>query len=90
VPRVSEEVEKEATPDASVAMERILLLSRNVTVPEGVPVLGAAALTVTVRVTVWPKMAGFADEVRTTEVFAALTMSDCDGDCAPLKLASPA
>ena len=44
--------------------------SRNVTVPVGIPVPGAAGETIAVKVTGWPKTDGFADEVTAVVVEA--------------------
>ena len=47
--------------------------SLKMTVPVGVPAAGAAAATVTVKVTDWPKTDGCADEPRLTVEFAMFT-----------------
>jgi hypothetical protein len=62
VPALKAAVEKVALPPESVAVPRVLELSRYVTVPVGVP-LPETGLTVAVNVTVWPKTDGFNDEV---------------------------
>ena len=47
-----------------------------VTVPDGVPVLGEAAVTVAVKVTDWPKTEGLADDATVVTEFAAFTTSE--------------
>ena len=47
----------------------------NCTAPVGVPVLGAAALTVAVKVTVWPKVEVALEVVSAAEVGAAVTVN---------------
>src|SRR5437588_11918452 len=59
LPIVSDEVEKVAVPPDSVLLPMLTPPSENVTVPVGVPVPGATALTVAVNVTVWPNTVGF-------------------------------
>src|SRR5579863_3608931 len=66
----SAEVEKVATPPLSVPLPMELPPSRNVTVPVGVPVPGATAETVAVKVTDWPKTEGFTDDVTVVDVLA--------------------
>ncbi len=56
-----------ATPFASVALPRDVLPFSNVTVPVGVP---DDEVTVAVKVTDWPKVAGFKDDVRAVVVMA--------------------
>ena len=57
--------------------------------PVGVPVPGAAALTVAVNVTGWPYTEGFADEMTEVVVLSSLTTSVTDEEPDPLKFASP-
>src|SRR5262249_25073599 len=66
-----------ATPLAfSVAVPRLVVPSRKVTVPVGVPVAGATAVTVAVKVTDWPNTTGLADEVSAVLLLlAAFTVS---------------
>jgi hypothetical protein len=63
VPPLTETAEPKFTPSI-----------RNWTVPVGVPVAGAFALTVAVNVTGWPNTDGFADEV-TVVVVAAMAVT---------------
>jgi hypothetical protein len=58
--------------------------SRKVTVPVGVPVPGAIALTVAVNVTVWPNTDGFADEVTVVELESWLTVWVIAADVLPV------
>ncbi len=51
--------------------------------------LPAAGCTVAVRVTVWPKMAGFAAETSTVELAAWFTVSAIAGEVLPVKFVSP-
>ena len=51
VPTDSDEVENVALPALKLAVPSVAAPSRNVTVPVGVPVAGAMALTVAVKVT---------------------------------------
>jgi hypothetical protein len=44
----------------------VVVPSRKVTVPVGVPVAGATGATVAVKVTDWPSEDGFKDDVRPT------------------------
>ena len=67
----SADVENVATPPDSVPEPIVAAPSLNVTVPVGVP---APELTVAVKVTLWPKTDGLAEEVRAVEVAAPLTV----------------
>ena len=62
-----------ALPPLSVAVPRAFEPSRNVIEPVGVPLPGAMAVTVAVKVTDWPKTEGFVAEVTTLVVPAWLT-----------------
>ena len=72
------EVVRLALPPLRVAVPRELEPSLKVTVPVGVPLPGAAAATVAVKVTDWPKTEGFADDV--TEVVVASLVTVCGQD----------
>lgn len=63
-------VVKVATPPARVPVPRVVAPSLKVTVPEGVPAPGAGTLTVAVKVTELPWLAGLAPEARAVEVEA--------------------
>ena len=63
-----------AVPPLSVPVPRVVEPSRKLTVPVGVPLPGATALTVAVKVTDSPKTEGFADEVTLLVVPAWLTV----------------
>ena len=52
----------------------VVVPSRNVTVPVGVPVAGGTGATVAVNVTDWPKTDGLGDDVRVVVVVAPLTI----------------
>src|SRR5438128_11788015 len=59
------------------------------TVPVGVPVPGAVAVTVAVKVTDWPETEGLTEEATAVVVLAALTAWVKFGEVLPLELASP-
>jgi hypothetical protein len=63
--------------------------SRNETVPEGVP--AELLLTVAVKVTDWPVVEGFAEEVTTVVVVAVGWLTACDtaAEVLLMKLTSP-
>jgi hypothetical protein len=63
-----------ALPELKVAVPSVEAPSRNVTLPVGIPVLGATALTVAVKVTDWPNTDGFAELVTVVELLAMLTV----------------
>ena len=58
-----DEIAKVATPPLNVPVPSVVPPSLKVTLPVGVPLPGAAAVTVAVKVTDWPKTEGFADDV---------------------------
>ena len=69
MPTENEEVGKVAWPEASsVPVPSVVVPSMNVTVPLGVPVAGATALTVAMKVTDWPNTDGLAEELTTVVV----------------------
>ena len=75
VPAVSEEVARVAMPLLSGALELSTVVpSKKVTVPVGVPVPGAIALTVAVSVTVPPSTEGFTSEVSTVALETCMTV----------------
>ena len=61
---------KVAVPPLRTPQPRILPPSSKVTVPVGMPTLGATAVTVAVKVTAWPAAVGLADAVIVTTVAA--------------------
>ena len=73
----------------SVPCPGIVEPSLNVTVPVGVPLPGAPAATVAVKVTDWPKTDGFADDVTEVVVASLVTVSVRTDDTLPVKLLSP-
>src|SRR6185436_15181782 len=79
-----------ATPALSVTVPNGELPSLNVIVPLGVPAPGAVAVTVAVKVTVWPKTDGFGVEASVVAVLALFTVCVPLADVLALKLASPA
>ena len=85
------EVVNVATPPLSVPVPMELPPSRNVTVPVAVPVPGATGETVAVKVTDWPMIDGFCDEVTLVVVLALLTTCGfpVSEPVLPLKLPSP-
>src|SRR5438552_3868540 len=58
----SEAVAKLAWPPLSVPLPKVVAPSLKVTVPVGVPVAGATAVTVAVKNTVWPETDGLSEE----------------------------
>lgn len=86
---VSVEVENVALPLLSATEPRLVAPSLKVMVPLGVPAPGATAVTVAVKVTFWPKTAGFAEEIRVVAVLAAFTTSGTMLDVLEEKFASP-
>ena len=61
----------------------------NCTVPLGVPVPGAVALTAAVNVTDWPNTEGLLEELTDVVVLARLTVCDRADDVLRLRLVSP-
>ena len=90
LPTASDEVASVALPELKLAVPSVAAPSRNVTVPVGVPVAGATALTVAVKVTNWPKRDGFNDEVTVVELKALATVWVMAEEVLLLKLVSPA
>ena len=88
-PTVSKEVLKVAWPELRVAVPNVAAPSLKVTVPVGVPVPGAVAVTVAVKVTDWPKTEGLTEEATAVVVLALLTVCVKLGDVLVLKLTSP-
>ena len=76
VPVVSDDVENVATPLTSGTEPSVVVPSMKVTEPVGVgpPVDGGAGLMVAVKVTAWPMLEGFAEEVRVVVVLACWTV----------------
>ena len=68
-----DEIAKVATPPLSVPVPRVTPPSLKVTVPVGVPLAGAVAATVAVKVTDCPKTEGFADDVTAVAELPLLT-----------------
>src|ERR1051326_6871402 len=58
---------KVAEPELNVPVPRVVAPSLKVTVPVGVPLPGAVAVTVAVNVTDWPETEGLAEEARAVE-----------------------
>ncbi len=74
-PTVNALVANVAWPVASrLPLPRVLVPSRNVTVPVGVPVPGGFTVTVAVKVTDWPKTDGLTDDVSVVVVAAPPTL----------------
>jgi hypothetical protein len=78
-----------AVPPDSVPVPRVVVPSRNVTVPVGVPAPGETAATVAVNVTLWPNTDGFREDARLVVVFALLTVWVRTELVLVLKLPSP-
>src|SRR5207245_2016749 len=79
----------EALPLTSVTTPSEVAPSLNVTVPVGTPVAGATALTVELRVTVWPTVEGFGEEVRLVLEFPAFTVCVRTADVLAANVAFP-
>jgi len=89
VPTARAEVEKMAMPPVSSAVPSVVAPSMNVTEPVGVPVLGSRASTWAVKVRLWPKTPGFADEMRVVFVLDWPTTWFSAGEVVAVKSASP-
>ena len=79
-----------ATPPATLAVPNVAAPSRNVTGPVGVPAAGATALTVAVKVTAWPKSAGFSELVTVVLLLPLLTVWVIAAEVLLAKFVSPA
>src|SRR5213592_4717589 len=79
----------EALPFTSVTTPSEVAPSLNVTVPVGTPVAGATALTVELKVTVWPTVEGFGEEVRLVLEFPAFTVCVRTADVLAANVAFP-
>jgi len=90
LPTESNEVANVALPALKLAVPNVAAPSRNVTVPVGVPVAGATALTVAVKVTAWPKTDGFTDEVTVVKLLALFTVCVMAEEVLLAKFVSPA
>jgi len=87
---LSELVLKVATPAPfNVPLPMIVAPSLKSTVPVGVPVPGATAVTVAVKVTDWPNTDGFWLDARLVELLALFTTCETAPLVLPLKLPSP-
>jgi hypothetical protein len=89
LPLVRVEVEKLATPFARAPIPRAAAPSRKVTVPVGVPIAGATAETVAVKVTDWPSDDGFLLEASPTDVLPFWMTWVRTLEVAAVKLLSP-
>jgi hypothetical protein len=67
----------------------VVVLSRKVTIPVGVPIAGATADTVATKLTGCPARDGFAEEASTTAALPLLMTSLRAADVALVKLVSP-
>jgi hypothetical protein len=73
----------------NVQLPIVVVPSRKLTVPPGLPAPGATTATVAVNVTLWPKTDGLGDEARVVVVFALLTTCETAVLVLVLKLPSP-
>jgi hypothetical protein len=89
LPTTAGAVEMEAIPFTRGSVPMVDVPFVKVTVPVGVPVAGAAAVTVAVNVTGWPTTDGFTDDSRATDAVSGLTTSVRVLDVAGAKLLSP-
>ena len=78
-----------AEPLSATLAESVVLPSRKLTVPAGVPAPGLTAVTVAVKVTGCPKTEEMGDDARLTALDAWLTVSPKAADVLLLKLPSP-
>src|SRR5438067_4488317 len=89
LPTARPDVVNDAVPPLSVPVPIVVAPSEKVTAPVGVPAPGAPAVTVAVKVTACPAVAGFGDEPIETVVAAGATVSARAAEVLPRKLASP-
>src|SRR5437867_2951274 len=89
LPTVRAVVANVAVPLVSVAVPSVLLPSRKVRVPVGVPAPGATAATVAVKVTDWPRPDGLSEEVTAVVLLAWLIVCVKVADVRGLKVVSP-
>jgi hypothetical protein len=90
LPTARVEVVNVAVPELTEPVPSVAAPSKKVTVPVfTVAVDGELAVTVPVKVTGWPKTAGFADELMVVVVLAAFTVCVREDEVLALKLASP-
>jgi len=90
LPLASVEVEKVAWPEAfKVLVLSVLVPSLKVTLPAGTAVPGALAVTVAVKVTLWPCLDGLSDEVTELVVASLFTVCVSADDVLGLKVALP-
>jgi len=78
-----------AVPPDNVPVPRVVVPSKNVTVPLGLPAPGATTVTVAVNVTLCPKTDGLADEVTVVVLAAFVTVRSSQALVARLLFASP-
>ena len=76
-------------PLVSTIVLRAVVPSMNTTLPVGTPTPGLTALTVAVKVTLWPNKEGLVAEVTLVLLPALLTVCVTAPDVLVLKLASP-
>ena len=89
-PTPNEEVVNMAEPLLRVAGEpRLFTPSLNCTVPVGFPEPGATAETEAVKLTDWPKLDGFSDEMMVVLLLALLTVCVGNEPVLPVKFVSP-
>jgi len=67
-------LENVALPPLSVPVPNTVAPFLNVTVPVGVPLPGATAVTVAVNITDWPNTDGLCEEITTVELPALFTV----------------
>jgi hypothetical protein len=63
-----------AWPAETAPVPSVVVPSRKVTVPDGVPAPGAVTVIVAVNVTLWPKTDGFCDDASVVVVLALPTV----------------
>jgi hypothetical protein len=89
VPTLSELMLNVPCPELRPTLPSVVAPSLNVTVPVGVPVPGADAVTVAVKLTVWPNTEGSGDQLTDVLVLSWFTVWVSVEDMFVLKLASP-
>lgn len=82
-------MENVAFPLLSVPVPNTVAPFLNVTVPVGVPLPGAIATTVAVKVTDWSNTDGLCDEITVVELAVLLTVWDSAGEVLARKVPLP-
>jgi hypothetical protein len=89
LPTVSEAMENLAVPEPTLAIPRVIVPSRKVTVPEVLAVPGACTVTAAVKVTNWPAVEELTELDSAAELVSLLTVCVMADETLALKLLSP-